>query len=108
MRLRTCLTSESWVSALLGRLLLLFYEFQMSRDRTDEIGFRGIHGLPFDSWNGVGQVPGGNDLAGFCPHNVRDNCITTTGARLIYNSMQGLLFGLWHRPYVALYEVSDH
>lgn len=29
----------------------------------------GIHGLPYEAYNGVGQVPGGA-RTGFCPHNV--------------------------------------
>ncbi|CAL5873567.1 uncharacterized protein PFLUO_LOCUS7847 [Penicillium psychrofluorescens] len=44
----------------------------------------GIHGLPFESWNGVGNVKGAA-ITGYCPHNE-------------------VLFGSWHRPYVALFE----
>ncbi|ROW08234.1 hypothetical protein VMCG_03309 [Cytospora schulzeri] len=57
-------------------------------DEDDELSYfqiMGIHGLPFQGWNGVGQVPGGADLAGMCPHDE-------------------LLFGTWHRPFIALYE----
>ncbi|EPE02553.1 tyrosinase precursor [Ophiostoma piceae UAMH 11346] len=44
----------------------------------------GIHGLPFQAWNGVNQVSGGANT-GYCPHG------QTT-------------FITWHRPYLALYE----
>ncbi|KAL2209786.1 Di-copper centre-containing protein [Sarocladium strictum] len=43
----------------------------------------GIHGLPFVSWNGVGNVAGGGN--GYCPHNE-------------------VLFSTWHRPFLALFE----
>lgn len=57
-------------------------------DESDELSYfqiMGIHGLPFQGWNGVGQVSGGADQAGMCPHDE-------------------LLFGTWHRPFIALYE----
>ncbi|POS71536.1 hypothetical protein DHEL01_v210068, partial [Diaporthe helianthi] len=41
-------------------------------DEADVLSYfqiMGIHGLPFQGWGDVGQVPGGSDLAGFCPHN---------------------------------------
>ncbi|KAH8170264.1 common central domain of tyrosinase domain-containing protein [Sarocladium implicatum] len=44
----------------------------------------GIHGLPFQSWNGVGNVNGGA-AGGYCPHNE-------------------VLFATWHRPFLALFE----
>lgn len=44
----------------------------------------GIHGLPFVSWNGVGNVQGGAN-GGYCPHNE-------------------VLFSTWHRPFLALFE----
>jgi tyrosinase len=43
----------------------------------------GIHGLPFVSWNGVGNVNGGG--GGYCPHSE-------------------VLFASWHRPFLALFE----
>ncbi|KXX77605.1 Tyrosinase [Madurella mycetomatis] len=49
----------------------------------------GIHGLPFKPYNGVGQVPGGNDKAGYCPHGQ-------------------ITFLTWHRAYIALLEQSLH
>lgn len=45
----------------------------------------GIHGLPFADFNGVGNVAGGGTNDGYCPHNM-------------------VLFGSWHRPFVALFE----
>ncbi|KKY34944.1 putative tyrosinase 2 [Diaporthe ampelina] len=57
-------------------------------DEADVLSYfqiMGIHGLPFQRWSDVGQVPGGANQAGFCPHNQ-------------------LLFGLWHRPFISLYE----
>ena len=47
----------------------------------------GIHGLPFEQWQGSGgttAVPGAS--GGYCTHS-------------------SVLFPTWHRPYVALYEV---
>ncbi|KAK5652239.1 hypothetical protein OQA88_10736 [Cercophora sp. LCS_1] len=44
----------------------------------------GIHGLPFKPWNNVGQVEGGVDKAGYCPHG------ETT-------------FITWHRPYQTIH-----
>ncbi|KAK0749656.1 hypothetical protein B0T18DRAFT_323937 [Schizothecium vesticola] len=49
----------------------------------------GIHGLPFKSYNGVGQVSGGNDQAGYCPHGQ-------------------ITFITWHRPYLVLLEQAIH
>lgn len=46
----------------------------------------GIHGVPFISWNGVEAVEGASQ-SGYCPHS-------------------SVLFPTWHRPYLALYEVS--
>jgi tyrosinase len=43
----------------------------------------GIHGLPYVSWNGVGQVAGGG--GGYCPHGE-------------------ITFPSWHRPFLALFE----
>lgn len=47
----------------------------------------GIHGVPFEPWNGVYPTPG-NEMAGYCHHT-------------------DILFPTWHRAYVALYEVSN-
>lgn len=43
----------------------------------------GIHGLPYKAWNDVE----GNDTTGYCTHS-------------------SILFPTWHRPYLALFEVS--
>ncbi|KAK2597581.1 hypothetical protein N8I77_012359 [Diaporthe amygdali] len=41
-------------------------------DESDELSYfqiMGIHGLPFRGWSDVGQVAGGSNMAGFCPHS---------------------------------------
>lgn len=68
--------------------------FILSLQRFQEASFNdslsffqiaGIHGYPVREWDNVeGQGSGG-----FCMHN-------------------SVLFPLWHRPYLALYEVSSH
>lgn len=45
----------------------------------------GIHGFPYQAWEGQNPL-GGNRQMGYCPH-------------------ASTLFGSWHRPYVALFEV---
>jgi len=48
----------------------------------------GIHGMPWTSWDGVDGTAGAEKSSsekGYCPHNQ-------------------LLFGPWHRPYLALFE----
>lgn len=52
-------------------------------DQRSYFQILGIHGLPFVSWNGVGNVAGGS--GGYCPHNE-------------------VLFSSWHRPFLALFE----
>lgn len=50
----------------------------------------GIHGLPYKPWNGVGSNTDWQSTSGFggyCTHS-------------------SILFLTWHRPYLALYEVS--
>jgi tyrosinase len=47
----------------------------------------GIHGEPFVPWDNVQSVPG-NDQNGYCPHS-------------------SIIFPTWHRPYLALFEVSS-
>ncbi|KAI9886218.1 MAG: hypothetical protein M1823_001953 [Watsoniomyces obsoletus] len=44
----------------------------------------GIHGRPYTDWDGVPAAPGQNNN-GYCTHT-------------------SVLFGTWHRPYLALYE----
>jgi len=46
----------------------------------------GIHGEPFVPWDNVQPVPG-NEQNGYCHHS-------------------SILFPTWHRPYLALFEVS--
>ena len=52
-------------------------------------GISGIHGLPFAQWEGAGGTHPiqGSGWGGYCTHG-------------------SVLFPTWHRPYVALYEVS--
>lgn len=47
----------------------------------------GIHGMPHQSWGGV-QPVAGNEDTGYCTHS-------------------SVLFPAWHRPYMALYEVTS-
>ena len=46
----------------------------------------GIHGMPYKAWDGVGGEDPAQE-AGYCTHG-------------------SVLFPTWHRPYIALYEVS--
>jgi tyrosinase len=69
-------------------LYLLGMERFKNKDKNDRLGFyqiAGIHGRPFVTYDGF-PTPLLND-AGFCPHG-------------------NVMFGSWHRPYLALYEVS--
>ncbi|KAF7290719.1 Di-copper centre-containing protein [Mycena indigotica] len=55
-------------------------------DITSFFAIGGIHGLPYNSWNGAGEEPvDPNAWQGYCTH-------------------ANLLFPTWHRPYVALME----
>lgn len=54
-----------------------------ARDPLSYYQIAGIHGYPTGPWDSVG----GNGHGGFCMHS-------------------SVLFPLWHRPYLALYEVS--
>jgi tyrosinase len=68
-------------------LYLLGMERFMSKDKGDKLSYyqiAGVHGRPFTSWNNF-PTPLVNQ-AGFCPHG-------------------STLFGSWHRPYLAIYEV---
>ena len=57
---------------------------------TSHFSIGGIHGLPYVEWEGAGgaQPVKGSQWGGYCTHG----CV---------------LFPTWHRPYVALYEVSS-
>lgn len=62
-------------------------------DSTNELSWyqiSGIHGMPFQSWDGVQQCPtcATDGWGGYCTHN--DD-----------------LFPFWHRPYVTLFEVRN-
>jgi hypothetical protein len=56
---------------------------------TSHFSIGGIHGLPFVQWEGAGGThpTQGSGWGGYCTHG-------------------SVLFPTWHRPYVALYEVS--
>ncbi|KAL9617896.1 MAG: hypothetical protein Q9160_007323 [Pyrenula sp. 1 TL-2023] len=45
----------------------------------------GIHGFPLQAWDGVNPLPGSNNGVGYCTHN-------------------SILFPVWHRPYMAIFE----
>ncbi|KAI1265324.1 Di-copper centre-containing protein [Xylariaceae sp. FL1019] len=55
-----------------------------AEDPQSHFAVAGIHGMPFEPYNGVGPVLGGSG-AGYCPHGQKQ-------------------FIAWHRPYLALYE----
>ena len=61
---------------------------QLTReDQSSQLSYyqvAGIHGLPYTEWDGVS----GQYSAGYCPHT-------------------SILFPTWHRPYLALFEVSS-
>ncbi|PVI00309.1 Di-copper centre-containing protein [Periconia macrospinosa] len=66
--------------------LLAIAEFKaMDQDIIDSYyQIAGIHGMPWENWDGVeGLNPSPN--SGYCPHNQ-------------------LLFGIWHRPFLILFE----
>lgn len=47
----------------------------------------GIHGMPYTEWDGSGgEKPVSDEWEGYCTHG-------------------SVLFPIWHRPYVAVYEV---
>jgi tyrosinase len=68
-------------------LYLLGMERFMAKDKTDTLSYYqvvGVHGRPYTTWNNF-PTPLVN-TAGFCPH-------------------AQTLFGSWHRPYLAIFEV---
>lgn len=70
-------------------LYLLGMERFMNKGKDDKLGYyqiSGVHGRPFQSWNNF-PTPLVNQ-AGFCPH-------------------AQTLFGSWHRPYLAIFEVCQ-
>ncbi|KAF2752129.1 Di-copper centre-containing protein [Sporormia fimetaria CBS 119925] len=74
--------AEAW------NLYLLGMEKFMNKDKDDRVGYyqiAGIHGRPSISWNGAPYL----NNAGYCPHGE-------------------VLFGSWHRPYLAVFEQAWH
>ncbi|KAL6707713.1 hypothetical protein ACN47E_003834 [Coniothyrium glycines] len=70
--------------------LQAFSRFQ-AMDQREKISYykiAGIHGAPFNSWDGV-PATGNETLKGYCPHT-------------------SSMFGPWHRPYLALFEQVLH
>ncbi|KAF2272084.1 Di-copper centre-containing protein [Westerdykella ornata] len=77
-------TGEMW-----NLFLLAMAEFEaMDQNEIDSYyQIAGIHGMPWYDWDGVKMNPGIEKPVkrGYCPHS-------------------NLLFGIWHRPYVLLFE----
>lgn len=70
--------------------LLALYMMQQSTAQTYELSYyqiAGIHGRPFIPWDGV-AASSGDQNNGYCAHSMA-------------------LFTTWHRPYLALFEVSN-
>lgn len=70
-------------------LYLLGMERFQGKDKNDKLSYYqvvGVHGRPFTTWNNF-PTPLLNQ-AGFCPHSMT-------------------LFGTWHRPYLAIFEVGE-
>ncbi|KAH7143850.1 hypothetical protein EDB81DRAFT_947876 [Dactylonectria macrodidyma] len=65
-------------------LALSMFQYVSQDDPTSWYQIAGIHGVPYDSWNGVEAAAGANQ-SGYCPHS-------------------SVLFPTWHRPYLALFE----
>jgi tyrosinase len=65
-------------------------EAQDGNGLTSYYQMAGIHGMPYKPWNGVGSETNWQSSSGFggyCTHS-------------------SILFLTWHRPYLALWEVS--
>ena len=69
------------------------YDADQDKDELSYFRIAGIHGLPYEPWNGAGQKlvdsPGDTEqrrYGGYCTHG-------------------STLFPTWHRPYMALLEV---
>ncbi|POR34505.1 Tyrosinase [Tolypocladium paradoxum] len=68
-------------------LFILALSMFQSADQNDPLSWyqiAGIHGVPFVPWNNVAPSPGAS-LSGYCTHS-------------------SVLFPMWHRPYLALFE----
>jgi tyrosinase len=57
-----------------------------SSDPLSHFAMGGIHGLPYEQWEGSGGTQGVG-RGGYCTHG-------------------SYIFPTWHRPYIALYEVG--
>lgn len=69
--------------------LIALQRFQ-SKNQNERLSYFqicGIHGAPFVAWDGV--VATSNSQSGYCTHSSN-------------------LFGPWHRPYLALFEVRQY
>lgn len=65
-------------------------EGQDGNTLTSYYQIAGIHGMPYKPWNGVGSDTdwqSSSGFGGYCTHS-------------------SILFLTWHRPYLALWEVS--
>lgn len=56
----------------------------------------GIHRFPYEPWNGVDRKVMGK------------KAVTADSRRGGYCAHSSILFGTWHRPYVAFFEVRAH
>ncbi|KAM0435964.1 hypothetical protein ACHAPT_002856 [Fusarium lateritium] len=65
-------------------LALSMLQYTSQDDPRSWYQIAGIHGVPFEAWSGVEAVEGGN-MSGYCMHS-------------------SVLFSMWHRPYLALFE----
>ncbi len=72
-------------------MYMLALERLQSVDQNEKLSWyqiAGIHGRPFSAWDGVASAANGSSsYQGYCTHN-------------------SVLFPTWHRPYLALFEVS--
>ncbi|GAO18365.1 hypothetical protein UVI_02044090 [Ustilaginoidea virens] len=67
-------------------LALSMFQYADQENPLSWYQIAGIHGVPFTTWNGVEPLPGANQ-SGYCTHS-------------------SVLFPMWHRPYLALFEVN--
>ncbi|PFH55678.1 hypothetical protein XA68_17829 [Ophiocordyceps unilateralis] len=71
-------------------LFILALSMLQTADQNDPLSWyqiAGIHGVPFQPWNGVQAAPGAAE-SGYCTHS-------------------SVLFPMWHRPYMALLELVN-
>ncbi|KAK2600137.1 hypothetical protein QQS21_005152 [Conoideocrella luteorostrata] len=65
-------------------LAMSMFQYANQSDPLSWYQIAGIHGVPFTTWNGVEPLPG-TSQSGYCTHG-------------------SVLFPMWHRPYLALFE----